>query len=102
MVAHAEPQLERAARRGAGPLAVLYRATCPRCRFLSRALVLLSGGVLQRIPNGSPEALAIYERHGAPAGKLALLDGERLCTDRRVFVLVWPAVLRRWRLRIVG
>jgi hypothetical protein len=92
----------RASRSAGGPPALLYRETCPRCRFLSRALVLLSGTVIRRIPNTSAEALAIYDRHGVAAGKLALLDGGRLFTDRRVFAMVWPVILEQWWLRLVG
>ena len=52
---------------------LLYRGTCPRCRLLSRAVVVASGLAVRRI-----------------------------CVDRRVFVAVWWAIAACWLARIPG
>lgn len=75
---------------------LLYRATCPRCRRLSRMVVALSGGAIQRIANDSDEARAIYAAHDAPVGKLALRYRGRWHVGRRVFAVTWAAIARAW------
>jgi hypothetical protein len=59
--------------RAKGRPTLLYRATCPKCRFLSAAIVALSCGWVQRISVDSPEAMRLYDRFGQNPGKLALL-----------------------------
>jgi hypothetical protein len=53
--------------------ALLYRATCPKCCWLSFMVVSLSCGWVRRIPVDSPEALQLYTRFGQPHDRLALL-----------------------------
>lgn len=72
---------------------LFYRATCPRCRFLSAALVALSVGIMRRVPNTSAEATAIFDARGVERGKLALLHRGRLHVGRSVFAYAWVAVL---------
>jgi hypothetical protein len=52
---------------------LLYRATCPKCRIASTAIVVLSCGRIRRIPIDSPEAHRLYTQYGQLPGKLALL-----------------------------
>lgn len=81
---------------------LLYRGTCPRCRVLSRAVVVASGLAVRRIANDTPEAAAVYARHGVTAGKLALVHRGRMCVDRRVFAAVWWVIAACWLARIPG
>lgn len=52
---------------------LLYRATCPRCRRLSRLAWLLALGRIRRVPLGSPEAQAIVRAGQVPPGRLAFV-----------------------------
>jgi len=79
---------------------LLYRRTCPRCRFLSRAVIALSGGGIRRVATDSTEAALLYARHGAPGGKLALRHRGRLHVGRRVFAAAWWTILWCWLVRI--
>lgn len=79
---------------------LLYRQTCPRCRFLSRTAVVLSGRGIRRVPNDTPEAAELYERHGEAVGKLALLHRGRLHTGRRVFAVGALAIADAWLARL--
>ncbi len=69
---------------------LLYRASCRRCRLLSRLSVALSFGALRRVPLDSEEAQRLYESYPATRGKLALIEGARCRTGARVI----PAGLR--------
>jgi predicted DCC family thiol-disulfide oxidoreductase YuxK len=79
---------------------LLYRGTCPRCRFLSRAVVAISGFAIHRIANDTAAAAAIYARHGQPAGKLALVHRGRIHVGRQVFAVAWQAIASCWMARI--
>jgi hypothetical protein len=79
---------------------LLYRQSCPRCRFLSRIVVVLSGRGVRRVPNDTPEAAELYERLGETVGKLALLHRGRLHTGRRVFAVAALAIADGWLARI--
>jgi len=57
--------------RDAGRL--FYRATCPRCRWLSRVALVLALGRIRRVPLGSPEAEALVREGRLPRGKLAFV-----------------------------
>jgi predicted DCC family thiol-disulfide oxidoreductase YuxK len=81
---------------------LLYRGTCPRCRVLSRAVVVASGLAVRRIANDTPEAAAVYAHHGVAAGKLALVHRGRIRVDRRVFAAVWWVIAACWLARIPG
>jgi hypothetical protein len=72
---------------------ILYRARCPRCRFLSRLLVAISLGMLRRIPVDSAAAHEIYDRYGIERGKLALLYRQRLRTGRFIVLSLWLALV---------
>jgi hypothetical protein len=72
--------------------ALLYRATCPKCRFLSAAIVIGSGRLIRRIPVDSAEAVALYARYGEGPGKLALLYRSRFRTGRAVPLSVMLAL----------
>jgi hypothetical protein len=51
---------------------LLYRATCAKCALISKALVVLSGGLIRRVPRDSPTARALHERFGEPTARIAL------------------------------
>ncbi len=69
--------------------ALLYRATCPKCRLLSAMIVSLSCGWVRRVPVDSPEAVRLYARFGQPPDRLALLyrDGFRTGWTISIFTL---------------
>jgi hypothetical protein len=52
---------------------LLYRSTCGKCRVLSRFIVCLSLGWVQRVALLSPGALAMVDAYGLPRAKLALI-----------------------------
>lgn len=57
--------------RDAGRL--FYRATCPRCRVLSRVALVLALGRIRRVPLDSPEADVLVREGRLPRGKLAFV-----------------------------
>jgi hypothetical protein len=73
--------------------ALLYRAACPRCRFISGMIERLSCGSVQRIPVDSPEALQLYDRFGNPPDKLALLFRGSFYTGWEIGVFALPAAM---------
>lgn len=73
--------------------ALLYRATCPRCRVLSLLAVGATLGSIRRVPIGSAEANGLYALQPAASGRLALATGQAIATGRRLALrLVWEAV----------
>lgn len=84
---------------------LLYRASCRRCRFLSRLAVALSFGAMRRIALSSDAAQQLYQQHPETRGKLALIDGEYVRCGLRVVPAglalaargLWQALLRRRR-----
>lgn len=52
---------------------LLYRATCPKCRFLSKVVVLAGLGRINRIPIDSAAGIYMLERRGLPNTKAVLL-----------------------------
>lgn len=81
---------------------LLFRGTCPRCRLLSRAVVVASGRGIRRLANDTPEAAGVYARHGVAAGKLALVHRGRIHVGRRVFAAAVWAIAASWLARIPG
>jgi predicted DCC family thiol-disulfide oxidoreductase YuxK len=51
---------------------LLYRASCPKCRLISKAIVVLSCGRIRRVPLDSATARALYDRFGEPQARIAL------------------------------
>lgn len=52
---------------------LLYRGRCRKCRMLSRLAVVLSLGLIVRVPLESPEAEALLRSCGLPRNKLLLI-----------------------------
>lgn len=65
---------------------LLYRQSCPTCRFLSCLAVFLSLGTLLRAGIGTPEADGLARRYPHTRGKLALIDGDRVDTGLGVLL----------------
>ena len=57
---------------------LLYRSTCPKCRALSLAIVLLSLGWVRRLPLASVDAVKLYNAHSMRPGKLAVAGYGRM------------------------
>ncbi|MDP9611075.1 hypothetical protein JOF35_003352 [Streptomyces demainii] len=74
-----------------GPV-LFYKATCPPCRSLSRLAVIVSLGVIRRVPIGSDAGRALYARYPGHEGQLILLETRRVTFGRRVFAAV-PRVI---------
>ena len=83
------------------PYAIMYRDTCKKCRLLSWVAVILSLGVLRRIPISSDQAQILYEAHPESRGKLLLVLDHHVITGSQV---IWrfPTVLPFWLWRKVG
>ena len=71
---------------------LFYKPTCPPCRWMSKAAVVLSMGVIRRVPISSEEAAVIYREHPGREGQLMLRQGRRVSFQRRVFAEV-PLIL---------
>jgi hypothetical protein len=76
---------------------VVYAGSCPKCRVLSRLVVLASFGAVVRMPLEAPEWQKLYwedlpEARGSPV----LVVGNRLVYGRRVFPAVASVVARSW------
>lgn len=57
----------------ARPPLLIYRDTCPKCRFLSRLAVMLSLGSIERVSLVSARAQGLTQEHPEIEGKLTLL-----------------------------
>lgn len=77
---------------------LLYRASCRRCRLLSRLSVIVAAGMLRRLPLDSTGAEQLYQRYPLSRGKLALIDGERVSCGLRVVPAGMRVALRGWAL----
>ena len=66
--------------------ALLYRATCPRCRTLSLLAVFLSLGRLRRVALGSVEAESLCEARPEACGRLSVAVAGELYTGGRFAV----------------
>lgn len=75
---------------------LLYRATCPKCRLLSRIVVVLSCASVARAPISSPEAELVTQMYPHSKGKLALLDRDRIVTGWGVVPAVLSCLIRTW------
>ncbi len=75
--------------------ALLYRERCPRCRFIARALWLITLAGLRLEPMDSPAAnqLASLTRSRA---KLLIRSRNRIRIGRRAVVAFFLAALPRW------
>jgi len=62
-----------------------YRATCPRCRVISRVVICLSLGLVSREPMASAEARRVYAAFRQEQGRPALFY-------RGCFVTGWRMV----------
>jgi hypothetical protein len=63
---------------------LLYRSTCPKCRALSLAIVLLSVGWVRRLPLASVDAIKVYDAHSMRPGKLTVVGYGRAFSGWRV------------------
>lgn len=57
---------------------LLYRASCRKCRLLSRLAEITSCGTIHRVAMDAAAAEQLYERRPETRGKLALFAGERV------------------------
>ena len=72
---------------------LFYKPTCPPCRWMSKMAVILSLGVIRRVPIDSREAAALYRHHPDNEGQLMLREGTRVTFQRRVFAAVPRIIL---------
>jgi hypothetical protein len=75
---------------------LIYRDTCPKCRFLSRLVVLASLHSIHRIPIRSVDAENIMRLHPEISGKLALFHHSNAATGWSVVPLAMKCVVRSW------
>lgn len=84
---------------------LFFKRGCPPCRCMSALVVLLSLGLVTRVPIDSDEARELYRRYPHQEGQLVLLERRRVTFGRRVFLavprvlLTSPVVLARLALR---
>jgi predicted DCC family thiol-disulfide oxidoreductase YuxK len=79
---------------------LLYNASCPPCRTLSRLAVAMSLGAIRRVALDAPETVALRARHPAWRSELLLIDDVtgRAWIGPAVFAAVPRAILAAlWR-----
>lgn len=64
---------------------ILYKASCPPCRTLSRLAVFFSLGLVRRTPVDSAEARALYQQHPDKEGQIALIHRGSVAFGPAVF-----------------
>ncbi|MEM6793143.1 MAG: hypothetical protein AAF725_04140 [Acidobacteriota bacterium] len=72
---------------------LFFKPTCPPCRWMSKLAVILSLGVIRRVPIDSQEAAALYRNYPDKEGQLMLQEGTRVTFQRRVFAAVPRVIL---------
>lgn len=75
---------------------LLYRATCRKCRLISRAIVILCCGRIRRAPLDSPTALALYDRFGEPPARIAVFHRGAFRAGRAIPASIAAAFLPLW------
>jgi hypothetical protein len=76
---------------------LLYAGRCPRCRFLSRLIVALSLGMIERVPLDRAEAERFYYvEHPDARGRPALVDGDRMVWGWPVVPATFRVIGRTW------
>ena len=76
---------------------LLYAGACPKCRFLSRLIVILALGSVRRVPLDRAEAENFYRvEHRDARGKPALVEGEKMTFGWRVVVALPRVLVRSW------
>lgn len=71
-----------------------YRATCPRCRVISRLITVGSCGFVRRLPMASAEARQVYAACGQEQRRPALFYRGLFVTGWRILPAIGLAVLR--------
>ena len=80
---------------------LLYAGRCGKCRFLSRAIVLLSLGTIERVPLERQEAEDFYIRkHPQARGNPVLVEGDKLTYGAAVLLSIPRFLLRSWLVRL--
>jgi predicted DCC family thiol-disulfide oxidoreductase YuxK len=72
---------------------LLYRATCKKCRILSRLVVVLSLGYIRRIPNNSPEAQSLFKAYQVDASKVILIKGDKVYIGFRSIIALLKSLI---------
>lgn len=92
--------LEAVRRDTAEGLALLFAASCPKCRWMARAVIWLSGHSIRGIPLDRPQWRHLYDRilpesRGSPI----LIHNGRLIWGWRLFAmtpfLAWRSAIRK-------
>ncbi len=81
--------------------ALLYRATCPKCRFLSRLAMRLSFGTLDRFPLDSRQADKLLARRPRPT-KFAVIRGDSLKVGWTIVPALATNVFRQMMFTNIG
>jgi hypothetical protein len=82
---------------GAEKPLLLYAGSCPKCAFLSRCVVLLSGKTIRRVPLERPEWEKFYfVDYPQARGYPVLFIKGRPVFGARVFVAVPFLLIRTW------
>ena len=71
-----------------------YRATCPRCRVISRLITVGSFGFVRRVPMASAEAQQIYAACGQEQRRPALFYRGLFVTGWRIAPAIGVAILQ--------
>jgi hypothetical protein len=82
--------------------ALFYKHDCPPCQWMSRLAVILSLGVIRRVPLDSAEAKELYRKFPEHEGQLVLIGVGRPVFGRMVFAALPRTVLVTWATDIRG
>jgi hypothetical protein len=86
--------LDRARRRSADRALLLYAGSCPKCRWMARAIILLSAGQIEGVALDKPEWRRFYDEELPESrGSPVLVRAGIPIWGRRVFpVTLWLAL----------
>ena len=75
---------------------LLYAGSCPKCRFLSACVVVLSFRRIRRIPLDQPEWRELYARLPEAHGYPVLIVNNRMVLGSRVFLRIPLLIMESW------
>jgi hypothetical protein len=87
------------------PAVLVYRSTCPKCRWLSKIALIITFNQLRRIPLSSDEAQQIYAAFPGTKNKLAVFYRGKLYIGKKVIGGITHFFLRELvfeRFRCIG
>ena len=80
---------------------LLYAGECPKCRWISKMLIMLALGSMTRIPLDRAEAEQFYQDRPEARGRPALVEDGRMTYGWQVLYSVPRLLVRIWWQRLL-